>query len=319
MEKITFECEVITPMFLAGANGSTPELRPPSIKGAMRFWWRAMNGHLITWNEEKKHWDYTVLRNQEEELFGSSVEKVGKSKFSIVIPTDNNDKDENEELKLIEGKECFLPHHIGGMECQACKDNNYKGECKKGIPRKCFKSGKFRVKFIFKETKINDQVKDLFILTTILGGFGKRSRRGFGSITITGIEGKDDFKYPNTLPEIIKLMNSYYKLDDKTKPNKILINNIISADYPFIKEIQCGQKKEYTALLELIGKKTHKYNDDSLGYAKGKKRLGSPIYVSTIFNEDRDLLPIITTLNTVINGETPSQNSFKEEILNGKQ
>ncbi|OPX29474.1 MAG: type III-B CRISPR module RAMP protein Cmr1 [Candidatus Omnitrophica bacterium 4484_171] len=46
MKTITFECETITPMFLAGADGRTPELRPPSIKGAMRFWWRAMNGHL---------------------------------------------------------------------------------------------------------------------------------------------------------------------------------------------------------------------------------------------------------------------------------
>ncbi len=43
MRSITFECETITPMFLACADGKTPELRPPSIKGLMRFWWRAMN------------------------------------------------------------------------------------------------------------------------------------------------------------------------------------------------------------------------------------------------------------------------------------
>ncbi len=43
MRSITFECETITPMFLARADGKTPELRPPSIKGLMRFWWRAMN------------------------------------------------------------------------------------------------------------------------------------------------------------------------------------------------------------------------------------------------------------------------------------
>ncbi len=46
MKTIEFECETITPMFLAGADGKTPELRPPSIKGLMRFWWRAINGHL---------------------------------------------------------------------------------------------------------------------------------------------------------------------------------------------------------------------------------------------------------------------------------
>ena len=46
MHSITFTCETSTPMFLSGADGVTPELRAPSIKGALRFWWRAMNGHL---------------------------------------------------------------------------------------------------------------------------------------------------------------------------------------------------------------------------------------------------------------------------------
>ncbi len=49
-------------MFLAGADGTTPELRAPSIKGALRFWWRAMNGHLSL--EE--------LRKQESDLFGNT-------------------------------------------------------------------------------------------------------------------------------------------------------------------------------------------------------------------------------------------------------
>ncbi len=41
MKSIKFTLETITPLFLAGADGQTPELRPPSIKGMMRFWWRA--------------------------------------------------------------------------------------------------------------------------------------------------------------------------------------------------------------------------------------------------------------------------------------
>ena len=41
MNTITFELETITPMFMAGADGETFELRPSSIKGDMRFWWRA--------------------------------------------------------------------------------------------------------------------------------------------------------------------------------------------------------------------------------------------------------------------------------------
>ncbi|MBK8563977.1 MAG: type III-B CRISPR module RAMP protein Cmr1 [Saprospiraceae bacterium] len=38
MKTITFTCKTITPMFLNGADGQTPELRPSSIKGVLRYW-----------------------------------------------------------------------------------------------------------------------------------------------------------------------------------------------------------------------------------------------------------------------------------------
>lgn len=33
MEEVTLKCEVITPMFMTGADGKTPELRPSEFKG----------------------------------------------------------------------------------------------------------------------------------------------------------------------------------------------------------------------------------------------------------------------------------------------
>ncbi|MFQ3675622.1 MAG: type III-B CRISPR module RAMP protein Cmr1 [Endomicrobiia bacterium] len=59
MKTVKFECEVITPMFLCGADGRTAELRPPSIKGLMRFWWRALKGLediAKLREEESKRW-----------------------------------------------------------------------------------------------------------------------------------------------------------------------------------------------------------------------------------------------------------------------
>ncbi|MCB0613370.1 MAG: type III-B CRISPR module RAMP protein Cmr1 [Phaeodactylibacter sp.] len=79
MATITFHCRVITPMFLAGADGRTPELRAPSIKGAMRFWWRACNGHLVAQTTENT-WDYSKLKALEGEIFGNTEKK---SSFSI--------------------------------------------------------------------------------------------------------------------------------------------------------------------------------------------------------------------------------------------
>jgi CRISPR-associated protein Cmr1 len=63
-------------MFLAGADQSKAELRAASIKGLLRFWWRALQA------EE----DLENLRNRESQIFGSSDEKTGGgSSFAIRI------------------------------------------------------------------------------------------------------------------------------------------------------------------------------------------------------------------------------------------
>jgi CRISPR type III-B/RAMP module RAMP protein Cmr1 len=40
--KVTLE--TVTPMFMAGIDPNTPELRPPSILGPLRYWLRAAVG-----------------------------------------------------------------------------------------------------------------------------------------------------------------------------------------------------------------------------------------------------------------------------------
>ncbi len=87
MHTITFTCETITPMFLSGADGTTPELRAPSIKGALRFWWRAMNGHL----------SLSELKKQEGEIFGDNN---NRSKFTLFI----------KEVNLQKGEAAPTPH-----------------------------------------------------------------------------------------------------------------------------------------------------------------------------------------------------------------
>ncbi len=79
-EELVFDCEVITPMFLSGADPKTVELRPASIKGALRFWWRALYGSDNTEDMRKKEGD----------LFGNTEKK---SKVRIFI------KDEKLNIK----------------------------------------------------------------------------------------------------------------------------------------------------------------------------------------------------------------------------
>ena len=178
METITFECEVITPMFLAGADGKTPELRPPSIKGAMRFWWRAMNGHLSI--EE--------LREKESAIFGGS-EGDGK-KSSISIKVDNPSFQEKEISKSLwseipnqdkvsqKGKSYKVPTAYSGVayllySTFMLNDREY---VKSGTKRKIIINAN-------KEYNLLQAVNSFWCLG-FLGELGTRSRRGSGSIKL---------------------------------------------------------------------------------------------------------------------------------------
>jgi CRISPR-associated protein Cmr1 len=181
MQTITFTCETITPMFLSGADGSTPELRPPSIKGALRFWWRAMNGELAP-NEI-----YLNLKDAEQYVFGGvggfeigSDKRVGsKSKFTVRVSNISNDVvksiskvDFNEKR----GLEYFFYLIAAGMT-----QNN-----------QAFTRAKFDVIITAYEEEDLLQACASFWLLTYFGGLGSRARRGAGSFEICSVVDADN-------------------------------------------------------------------------------------------------------------------------------
>jgi len=282
MKAISFKCEIITPMFMAGADGKTPELRPPSIKGMMRFWWRAINGHL----------SLKELREKEGEFFGTSDEGVGRSKFSLIVS----------DLRSNETPISLMPHHTKGY-CSsantACYGFDFKqGLCKKGNLLKGI-LGSFSTRFVISNKMSLDVIKNLFIITTILGGLGKRSRRGFGSVRIVQIDDKTAPQYNS--------INDLYNLLDLIKPSAFVLNKtkieIISsavlerAKYPYIKEIEIGKTSKHDELLKKIGEASHTHDCYHTGFAEKPYRFASPIYVSVIKNDTGEFLPIVTTLN----------------------
>ncbi len=255
MESITFTCETITPMFMAGADGITPELRAPSIKGALRFWWRAMNGHLSLEN----------MKKVEGEIFGST-EKRSKVIIRVI-----------QKLKESSFKP-LLPH----------KPDSFKSN---GFNEKL----QFEIKFSLTSSEhfTLEQLKSLFILTVTLGGFGKRSRRGMGSVKILNTE-----NLPKTKEDIltmIKIINPKFSYNS-------------NAEYPIIKNIEIGKNPKSPSN---IGQATHETmgqdpTDYKASLGGGSPRFASPIYISILGNG----LPVITTLQTV----SPTPNNVKAEL-----
>ncbi len=184
MNIIKFECETITPMFLAGADGKTPEFRPPSIKGAMRFWWRAMNGHL----------SIKELREEEGKIFGTSDEKIGRSKFSIrVKPQElHSSKD-----KLPSHPVMVKTYSINILEYLAYGTYEYeKGRGNIFIRDYIKPNQKFSLSIFLSDTLENDIINIVKLLSTF-GGLGSRSRNGFGSFKILSINDENDSFYFN--------------------------------------------------------------------------------------------------------------------------
>ena len=174
MKTITFNCEVITPMFLAGADQSIAELRAPSIKGAMRFWWRAMNGHL----------GLKELKEKETEIFGGGGDNARKSSFSIRVK--ERSSFQNKRLNdLIKDDNGRIKEEFRGIGYLF-----YSTFMQKNKQRNYIDNLSFDIIFSFSlhDDKKIQKVLASFWLFSIFGGLGSRARRGGGNIYIKNVE-----------------------------------------------------------------------------------------------------------------------------------
>jgi CRISPR-associated protein Cmr1 len=240
-------------MFLSGADGQTPELRPPSIKGALRFWWRAMNGHL----------DIKTLRKKEAELFG---DKNRRSPFNITVEYDIKSTD------II--KETPIPYKLFFKMLAFCPEL------------------KFSVILKSASKNILENVSYVFILFSYLGGLGKHARRGFGSFKVLSVSEKNAEEIFHSLKEmknfslkntylIINNINPFLEYDLK---DKIMLRSGTQEKYPYLKEVSALFFNENNEkLLDFVSKTSHeissKYKNETayvLGNARGF-RFASPL------------------------------------------
>jgi len=248
---VTFECEVITPMFCYGADQTSPEIRAASIKGAMRFWWRALHPNL---NIDK-------LRKKETEIFGGAGDgEAQRSSFNLKVSKMQWDS-----------KHIYrpVPHKNNGN----------------AFPQPAFKIGQtFKVKIGSK----NIMPFKLFQLFSIIGGIGKRSRRGFGSFRIIAID-NTEFKEEVNVQYIEKLAKSINDLFNFNSKRKTL--------YPYLINVHAGQTfGNSDGLLKRIGQASHIHNSNCTGFADRQSRFSSPLYATVIKTKQNSCLIILSEL-----------------------
>ncbi|WBM74770.1 type III-B CRISPR module RAMP protein Cmr1 [Saprospira grandis] len=163
MHTITFECETITPMFMAGADGKTPELRAPSIKGALRFWWRALNGHL----------ELEELKKREGEIFGNTEQRskvLLRVREVNVKYSDRIFKNSSPEVSM------DVKYMAYGVQ-----DNYYIEE-----------GSRFNIIVSCRNKEILEkEIKPAFSALVAFGGLGAKGRNGFGSIKASNVDDID--------------------------------------------------------------------------------------------------------------------------------
>lgn len=191
MEEITFRLRTITPLFMAGADQNEAELRPPSMKGVLRFWYRTIVGK-------------EGLKN-EKEIFGSV--ETGQGAFLIRIEKQPSIETSKKQVGQGIAYLGYGPITHGKIERSYIKANE-----------------SFEISFLIKNPNCKVEILKSFWLLVNFGGLGSRSRRGFGSVQVQKVIGDTggivfvgDTKTPSDLRDYLN--DGLKAIFDKNKPS----------------------------------------------------------------------------------------------------
>ncbi|MDA3787206.1 MAG: hypothetical protein PF503_01715 [Desulfobacula sp.] len=170
-KKAGFSIEVLTPMFLGGAEGHA-ELRSPPFKNALRYWWRLTQGNLSAGD----------LLKAEQKLFGGVNDKASRSRVDVVVTGDISTWSQGKRVDIgskknpeAKGRDASLSAYLGMGPV------HFTGKLEKTaiLPGQAF-----RLSLTYPAME-GGAIEDALSLFAHLGCLGSRSRNGWGSIQMT--------------------------------------------------------------------------------------------------------------------------------------
>ncbi len=265
MKTIEAKFKIVTPMFLHGADQTKAELRVPSIKGMLRFWWRAIN-----YNDNiNKVWENDTC------IFGSLDQKVGQSRVLI---------------HLIENK-------TSPKVAERWNPNDWKSYIGYGLTNKKAKDlesekteylepgGEFRIRVDINERPDKDIYKgavNTLKVFGLLGGLGSRSRKGWGSMSLVELKADDaTFEVPPNPESYTKELK---KLLSNSKKNSINPEYTAFSNQTRIVISKATFDRYENAFKEIAEEyKNYKNKNEGFGLPRGKNsdggRRSSPLFI----------------------------------------
>lgn len=188
-EELLARYRIVTPMFLGGADQRCDgSLRAPSLKGALRFWWRALNWPRFRANADVAQ-ALRKLHEEEARLFGLAAKEEdnrqtgGQGTFLMTVrPVAGGrlrvvEKDKvHLSFKKVTGARYLGYGLMGAFGANAAK-----------LERDCIAEAQsFEVRLRFRG-QIEPSVVVALKALGLLGGLGSRARHGMGSIALESL------------------------------------------------------------------------------------------------------------------------------------
>lgn len=170
---------VVTPIFCGGSNPKeTAELRLPSLKGVLRYWWRA-----LAWSEFGG--DVNRVHSEEAKLFGGSSKDTGQSRavMRLVGSTAGKQIDAGALLQ-VPGRNQAVGHGVRYLGFGAVAASGK-------LDRPCLAAPfDFTVHIRLRNAAEEqlDMLRRALIVMGLVGGMGAKSRKGFGSLNLVSLK-----------------------------------------------------------------------------------------------------------------------------------
>ncbi|MGR9012458.1 MAG: type III-B CRISPR module RAMP protein Cmr1 [Gammaproteobacteria bacterium] len=177
--KITATYKIVTPLFIGDANHKAHDISPASIKGVLRFWWRALNWGRIKSEVQSETVALQRLHFEESTIFGSADGNIGQASFLLRVYFKNS--------KGVHNDWPSSTSHSGYIGIGLWESGNKENGNYKAAREYINEDQDFSIELICKPnfpTDAIEQLNDVLKAWGYFGGLGSRGRRGFGSVSI---------------------------------------------------------------------------------------------------------------------------------------
>lgn len=176
VSRFSVSIEVVTPILGGGAAPRCIDdvdfIRVPTVRGHLRFWWRALNAHAF--REPGELWE------KEATIWGRAAdEKGGRGAVSLrVVVTVFGASDESDiEPQTTPGAYALWP-------ARGQKSRQGSGDGGTRLAPRRQPGTRFHLEVLAPEG-IQAEIRDAVRAWVLFGGYGSRTRRGLGSLTVT--------------------------------------------------------------------------------------------------------------------------------------